>query len=121
MRYLSILSIFALMLSFGCASSHEEGVKSSYRTQWTTVNADTKATTAAAEEVLKGQGLKNVESSATKIDGMAMGKMADGTKVHVTINKKGEASEVSVVVGTLGDPSLGAEMAKKIKIKAEGM
>lgn len=31
-----------------------------------------------------------------------------------------EGSQVSVTVGTLGDPAVGAELAKKIKDKAEG-
>jgi len=38
----------------------------------------------------------------------------------VAVKKESEnLSQVSVTVGTLGDPSLGAEMAKKIKARAE--
>jgi hypothetical protein len=111
--------VFALV-SLGCQSKHEEGVKSNLRTQWTTVNADPRATADAAEAVLKDEGLKEVKSSATNVDGMASGKLADGTKVSVSIKKKDAVSEVSVNVGTLGDPALGAEIARKIKDKAEG-
>jgi len=104
----------------GCASS-EKGVKTNYRTQWTTVSADTKSTTDAARAVLEGEGLKDVTASSTNVDGKASGKKADGTKVTVSVKKKGDnSSEVSVNVGTMGDPSLGADLAKKVKDRAEG-
>jgi hypothetical protein len=46
--------------------------------------------------------------------------MADGTKVSVTVKKKGDnASEVSVNVGAMGSPTLGADLARKIKDRAE--
>ena len=103
----------------GCASS-EKDVKSNYRTQWTTVNADTRTTTDAAKAVLEAEGLKNVSASSTNVDGKASAKMADGTKVAVAVKKKSDSSsEVSVNVGTMGDPSLGAELARKIKDRAE--
>ncbi len=104
----------------GCASKHEEGVTSSYRSQWTSVAADTKVTTDAAKAVLEAEGLKEVTAESTMVDGTAMGKKSDGTKVSVAIAKKDAVSQVSVTVGTLGDPAIGAEIAKKIKMKAEG-
>jgi hypothetical protein len=104
----------------GCKSTHEEGVKSNLHSQWTNVNADTRATTDAAKAVLSDQGLKDVSGSATNVDGKAMGKMADGTKVNVDVKKLNDrASQVSVTVGTMGDPKLGAEIAKEVKMKAE--
>ena len=103
----------------GCASKHEPGVTSDYRTQWTTVAADTKTTTSAAQSVLEARELKNIESSSTAIDGVASGKTADGTKVSIDVKKKDAGSEVSVTVGKLGNPKLGAEMVKEIKTKAE--
>ena len=104
----------------GCSSS-EKDVKTNYHTQWTNVAADTATTTDAARAVLEAQGLKGVTASSTNVDGKASGKMADGTKVSVTVKKKGgNASEVSVNVGTLGDPNLGADLARKIKERAEG-
>ena len=66
----------ALLLSAlgtGCASSHQEGVTSDYRTQWTNVAADTKTVTAAAEQVFKENELTDVSSEATQVDGMASG------------------------------------------------
>ena len=105
----------------GCQSSHEEGVKSNLHAQWTDVNANTQMTTDAAKSVLMDQGLKDVSGSATNVDGKAMGKMADGTKVNVDVKKKSDSmSQVSVTVGTMGDPKLGAEIAKKVKMQAEG-
>jgi hypothetical protein len=120
-RSLTIVGILATAaLLVGCKSSHEEGVKSNYRTQWTPVAADTVVTTNAAKSVFEAEGLKDVSGSSTKVDGKAKGKMADGTDVTATIQKETETtSTVSVTVGTLGDPTLGAEMAKKIKLKAE--
>jgi hypothetical protein len=104
----------------GCASS-EKGVKTNYRTQWTTVSADTRTTTDAAKAVLENEGLRDVSGSSTNVDGKATGKMADGTKVSVTIKKQSDsASQVSVNVGALGSPHLGADLAKKIKDRAEG-
>jgi len=55
------------------------------------------------------------------VDGVASGKKADGTKIDVSIKPTGNGSQVSVNVGMLGDPALGADIAKKIKVKAEGM
>ena len=44
-----------------------------------------------------------------------------GTKVNVSIQKEKESSsQVSVTVGKLGDPTLGAELARKIKDRVEG-
>jgi hypothetical protein len=105
----------------GCKSTHEEGVKSNLHSQWTDVNANTTMTTDAAKAVLEGQGLKDVKGSSTNVDGTATGKMADGTKVNVDVKKKSASmSQVSVTVGTMGDPKLGAEIAKKVKMQAEG-
>jgi hypothetical protein len=104
----------------GCKSTHEEDVKSNLRKQWTEVAANTEKTTEAAKEVLAGEELKDVVAKSTAVDGTATGKMADGTKVEVTIKKKSDnISHVSVVVGSLGSPTLGADIAKKIKVKAE--
>jgi hypothetical protein len=113
------LSLSGLIFTAGCKSRHEEGVKSNLHTQWTDVAADTKATTEAAEAVLREQGLKDVTSESTNVDGQATGKMADGTKVTVSVAKKGESSsQVSVNVGKIGDPKLGADIASKIRSQA---
>ncbi len=117
----AVLAVSAMAFT-GCASKHEEGVTSSYRSQWTDVNADTARTTDAAKSVLEADGLKDVTGSSTMVDGMAVGKKADGTKVTVAVKKKtSTSSQLSVTVGVLGDPALGADLAKKIKLKAEGM
>ena len=121
-RALSIsISIFAMSMMTACQSHHEEGVTSSYRSQWTDVNADTKTTTEAARAVLQDEGLKDINASSTNVDGMAEGRQADNTKVNVAIKKTDKGSQVSVTVGMMGNPSLGAETAKRIKEKAENM
>src|SRR3954451_21933332 len=112
-------SFTALLLVVGCASKHEAGVKSDLHSQWTSVAADTATTTEAARAVLESRELKGVTASSTKVDGVATGKMADGTKVHVDVKKLDAGSQVSVTVGTLGNPKLGAEIASEIKSKAE--
>lgn len=116
---LSGAGMFLALAVFGCASHHEEGVKSDYRTQWTDVAADTKATTAAARVVLESSELKDVTASSTGVDGSVTGRKADGTRVNVAIAKRGDGSKVSVTVGTLGNPSLGASYARQIKERAE--
>jgi hypothetical protein len=125
MRYWKWLASFVvaagLAAGTGCQSTHEEGVKSNLRTQWTDVNASTEATTQAAQFVLESEGLKEVKGKSTSLDGTASGKMADGTKVTVDVKKMTDrTSKVSVTVGAVGNPKLGAEMAKKIKMHAEG-
>jgi len=119
----AIVAFAALAFSFtlpGCQSSHEKGVTSNYHSQWTSVHADVKTTTKAAESVLNDAELKEVSSSSTNVDGSASGKKSDGTKVNVAVRKEKEStSQVSVTVGKMGDPELGAELAKKIKEQAE--
>jgi hypothetical protein len=103
----------------GCKSSNEAGVKSDYHAQWTMVKAGPEATTDAAKAVFEAEGFKDVTASSTAVDGKATGKLADGTKVTASIAKKDAGSEVSVVVGTMGDPKLGANLAEKIRMKAD--
>lgn len=119
----AIAGLVAALLGLGsaaCQSHHEQGVTSSYRSQWTDVAADTKTTTDAAKAVLETEGLKDITASSTALDGTAEAKKADGTRVGVAIKKTDAGSQVSVTVGTFGDPAVGAELAKKIKDKAEG-
>jgi hypothetical protein len=123
MRNLLVWSVaLALgLLASACQSTHEKGVTSNLRTQWTDVSADTKTTTDAARDVLKDEGLQDVNATSTNVDGKATAKKADGTEVDVTVTKTGEKkSQVSVTVGTIGEPKLGADIARKIKDKAEG-
>lgn len=120
----AMITVAVLGMALGltaCKSSTDPSVKTNYHAQWTNVEADVKTTTAAAEAVLNEASLKGVTSSATGVDGMASGKQADGTKVNVAMKKKSDTTtEVSVTVGTMGDPTLGADLARKIKMKAEG-
>jgi len=104
-----------------CQSTHQSGVTSDYRTQWTNVNANTQTTTEAARTVLQSNGLQDVSANSTAVDGHATAKKADGSKVDVSVAKQSDTkSQVSVTVGTVGDPKLGADLAKQIKQQAEG-
>lgn len=127
MLHRTIVAVPAVMLmgliAVGCASRHEEGVSSTYRSQKTLVYADTTTTAQAAEAVLNDYKLKEVKSEATAVDGKVTGKQADGTVVTVTVKKDEKTergSNLWVTVGTLGDPALGAEIATNIKKRAEG-
>jgi hypothetical protein len=125
MKHLVLFVMTAVALSgvlTACQSKHETGVKSDLRSQWTNVNASTAATTDAAKAVLMDENLKDVNGTSTNVDGKVTGKMSDGTKVTVNISREPKAtmSQVSVTVGTMGNPSLGANLAKKIKTRAEG-
>lgn len=106
----------------GCASSHEEGVKSNLLSQWAEVNASVAETTDAAKAVFEDEGLKEIKAASTKVDGKASGKKADGTDITATVgwDKEKSVSTVTVKVGMTGDSGLGAELARKIKTKAEG-
>ena len=115
----SVPALF-LALTVGCASKHAAGVKSNYHSQWTKVAANTVDTTNAAKAVLESHALKGVSASSTAVDGVAKGETADGTNVKVDVKKVDAASsEVSVTVGAMGNPTLGAEFASEIKAKAE--
>lgn len=115
----AFLVAVTLAFAVGCSTKGDSGVKSDYKSQWTTVSANTKATTDAAKAVLASYSFMDVQASSTDVDGKATAKKADGTAITVSINKADTGSQVSVDVGTLGDPSLGAEIAEKIKQKAE--
>jgi hypothetical protein len=114
-------TLFTLAL-LGCESHHEQGVTSNYVQQWTNVNANTQATTDAAQSVLSEMGLRDIKPQSTNVDGKVTAKKADGTDVTVTIRKNegGNGSQVTAKVGMMGDPTLGAEIAKKIKDRVEG-
>jgi len=121
MRY-ALFICLALSLGFvvstGCTSSKDPGVKSNYLSQWGNVEGSTKAATDAAKDVLTDMGLKDVKASSTEVDGSASGKKADGTKVTADITRISDStSKVKVSVGTVGDPALGEDIVKKIKAK----
>ena len=103
----------------GCKSSQQEDLTTNGLSQWTTVSGDVAKVTDASKAVLKDYNLKDIDAHATTVDGMATGSKADGTVITVTIKKASAGSQVTVQVGKLGDPKLGAEIAKKIKDKAE--
>lgn len=120
MTAVAVVAVLAMAMNLTACKSDESGVKTSYRSQWTQVAANTEKTTNAAKAVLNDMKLTDVKAASTAVDGEASGKMADGTSVKVSIKKKDAGSEVTVVVGTMGDPSLGAKVASDIKKKAEG-
>ena len=120
------IAIFAMfvaslaLVAFGCKTPHEEGVSSSYRSQWTYVAADPQATTNAARTVMERDGLHDIRVTSTDGNGSASAKNAEGEDVSVAVKKVEGGSQVSVTVGKVGDPAVGAGLAKKIKNEAEG-
>ena len=104
------------LVAIPACKTDDPGVKSNYVSQWSTVAGGPADVTEAAKDVLEDLELKEIESKSTNIDGWASGKTADGTKVKVDVKKAGETtSEVSVTVGTLGDPALGKEILNRLQ------
>lgn len=122
MRHTLIASAAVLIALFvGACSTEKEGVKSNMVDQWTTVGANTEKTTAAAKDVFEAEGLKDVTANSTAVDGKATAKKADGTKVTATVEKITDgSSKLTISVGTMGEPTLGSDLAAKIRAKAEG-
>jgi hypothetical protein len=119
MKTLPLLAILAAA-AIGCQSMHDRDVKSNYYSQWTTVKSDVKSTVKAGEEVFKEMELRDIKSEATVLDGSIDAKKSNDDTVHVTVRRRNESSsEVSITIGTLGDPSLGADLVKQIKNRAE--
>lgn len=114
-----LLCVGVLGLGLGvlpACKTDQPGVSSTYRSQYFDANADTQEATEAAEEALNDLELRNVEATATAVDGRAVGYTADGTRVSVSITRiDDQHSQVSVTVGTLGDPSLGSDIVARIK------
>ncbi len=119
----ALLVCLALSMGFifsttGCTSKKDPGVKSNYLTQWANVEGNTKQATDAAKDVLTDLGLKDIDAKSTEVDGKAVGKKADGTKITCEIERiTDNTSKVKVSVGSVGDPALGEDIVKKIKDK----
>jgi hypothetical protein len=107
-----------LGLALSACKTTEPGVKSTRFAQYTTIGVGTADGTKAAAEVLEDLGLQNIESSSTNVDGWAKGFMADKTQVTVNFERISEnMSDISVKVGSFGDPSLGEEIIAKVRKK----
>ncbi len=115
-KYLVALTLFAGMI--GCASRHEQGVKSNYRQQWTAVAADTKTTTEAARAVLEERELIDLTATATAGDGVASGKPAAGRRSASTSRRRTPAAR-SRSPSAPSATALAAELASEIKARAE--
>lgn len=110
-----VLGVVALAALPACKTD-DPAVRSSYRSQWANVQADTQEATESAREVLEDLNLRNIEAAATAVDGEAIGYTADGTKITVSVARVDQnTSQVSVNVGTLGDPDLGSDILRRIR------
>ncbi|MGC4031855.1 MAG: hypothetical protein QM754_09015 [Tepidisphaeraceae bacterium] len=117
---LSAGAIAALsLIAVGCQSGRNPEVTSNYHAQWIDVSADVETTTAAAKQVFADDKLTDVSSQADKVRGEASGVLADKTKVWASVKKTDTGSQVSVQVGKVGNPTVGADYAVKIKQIAE--
>ncbi|MEM9751787.1 MAG: DUF3568 family protein [Planctomycetota bacterium] len=112
----AVVALSALTVLTACETD-VVGVETNYRSQWTTIQADVETVTAAAEEVLTALKLNDVSSNATGVDGQAVGTTADETVITVNVAKVVAGSEVTVTVGTLGDPDLGKAIVSDIQAK----
>jgi hypothetical protein len=118
---MGVLFIVAgLSLTFAACQTTEPGVTSTQFQQSTHMEVGTAKGTQAAEAVLKDLGLKDITSSATNLDGWAKGMMSDKTIVKVGLERVGQAedvSEVTVTVGSFGDPTLGKDIIRRMRNK----
>jgi hypothetical protein len=114
-----VVALVVAMGIIGCSMRKKTGIKTTHRSQWTTVNADVATTISAAEAVLNEMEFLKVKASNTSVDGVASANKADGTKIRVNLKKKGSGTQVSVSIGIAGEPKLGADILKRIKAKAE--
>ena len=111
----------SLVLSLPACQTDQPGVKSSYRSQWATVSADTERTTEAAKTVFENLDLQNVESASTSLDGQVIGYTADGTQVTASVERLNDTtSNISINVGTFGDPDRGSQILAEIREQIEG-
>jgi len=118
MRALAGIPVLCLVIVLaGCRVADTSGIRSDIRQQWMTVNTEVAKATSGAEAVLKEMKLLDVKSRVTTVDGEVTAIKADGTLVTVHIEKKDGGCEVSVVIGTLGEPDLGTDILRKIQGK----
>jgi hypothetical protein len=60
--------------------------------------------------------LKNISATSTAVDGNVVGYTADNTKISVEVQKVTEkTSQVSVYVGSMGDPDMGKDILARIQ------
>jgi hypothetical protein len=124
MRTLTTIIFSAILIttaaSFTACQTSQPGVKSSYRSQWTTIDATTTKATEMAKDVLADLKLKNVQANSTAVDGNVEGFTADNTEVSVEVERvTNKTSQVSVYVGAMGDPDLGKDILARIQEKAD--
>lgn len=99
----------------GC-STGEPGVRNSFGTLRTQVNADPPRVTRAAEAVLNDLDLVRVSSASTEVDGEVVGYTASDKKVSVSIDQEEEGrSKLKVRVGAFGDEDLGLAVINRIE------
>ena len=109
-------AILATMVSLPACHTSQPGVKSSYKSQWATVDGNTVKATEAAKDVLEDMRLKNISATSTAVDGNVIGYTADNTKISVDVQKvTDKTSQVSVNVGAMGDPDMGKDILARIQ------
>ena len=120
MKYLlsCVLSavVMTAMVSLPACQTSQPGVKSSYKSQWATVDGSTTKATEAAKDVLQDMKLQNISATSTAVDGTVVGYTADNTKISVDVQKvTDKTSQVSVYVGAMGDPDMGKDILARIQ------
>ena len=96
----------------------QPGVKSTYRSQYTTVSGNTTKVTKVARDVLDDLKLQKIDSKSTAVDGWATGYTADNKKITVDIKRVSDnTSDVWVNVGSMGDPDMGKDILARMQKK----
>ena len=98
--------------------THRPGVKSAFGSQFAVVDAGVEPATAAAVAVLEEMGLEEVRATSTEVDGEVTAFKEDRTRVEVYVATEAEGrSEISVMVGAMGDAATGTGIIARIREK----
>ncbi len=112
-------AVLALLLPLGVlpgCQTPQPGVKSAFGSQFAVVGATVEEATEAAVAVLEELGVGEVTATSTEIDGEVTGFTADRTRVEVyTVREEAGKTELSVMVGAMGDAATGAEIITRIR------
>ena len=109
-------SLLALAAAVPGCQTPQPGVKSALGSQYAVVDASVEEATEAASAVLEEMGLGEVKATSTEVDGEVSGFTDDRTRVEVYVAEEAPGrTEVSVMVGALGDAATGTAVIASIR------
>ncbi|BAM03218.1 hypothetical protein PSMK_10590 [Phycisphaera mikurensis NBRC 102666] len=110
--------LLASLAAIGGCQTRQPGVKSAFGSQYAIVASTVADTTEAAAAVLEEMGLEEVTATATDVDGEITGFTRERTRVEVYAAQEDPTrTEVSVMVGAMGEAAVGTEIIARIREK----